>query len=271
MEIRNHVIYDPGGNKISYSQTPNRNGLYVPQYLVMHYTAATTMQSTINWFQNPNAQVSAHLLIGRDGAVHQFAPFNVVTWHAGRSSWRGLNGLNRHSIGIELVNGGRLVRQGAHWICPGDRKRVPDDDVLLAVHKNENQVSGWHEYTAPQLEVCLRIASLLVSTYRLQDVLGHDDISPLRKSDPGPAFPMSSFRARALRRQDEALNVYVTATDLNIRSGPGTGYSVLARPLPAGTKVLSLKQEGNWSFVEVLDVVHGKVHLEGWVARRYLV
>ncbi|RDV16759.1 N-acetylmuramoyl-L-alanine amidase [Pontibacter diazotrophicus] len=271
MEIKNHVLYDPDNTRITYSHTPNRSGLYVPKYLVMHYTAVTTMQSTVNWFQNPNAQASAHLLIGRDGAIHQFAPFNVVTWHAGRSSWRGLSGLNWHSIGIELVNGGRLVRKGAKWVCPVDGRPVPDDNVVMAVHKNENQVAGWHEYTEQQLEVSLHIASLLVNAYNLQDVLGHEDISPLRKSDPGPAFPMSSFRARAMGRRDETLDEYVTSTDLNIRSGPGAGYSVLSRPLPAGTRVLSLKQEGNWSFVEVLDVVHGIMDLEGWVARKYLV
>lgn len=271
MEIVNHVLHAPEGNRISYSQTPNRSGLYVPRYLVMHYTAATTMQSTISWFQNPHAQASAHLLIGRDGAVHQFAPFNVVTWHAGRSSWRGLTGLNRHAIGIELVNGGRLMPKGAQWVCPVDMRTVPEEDVRMAVHRNESHVSAWHEYTEQQLEVCLQIASLLVNTYGLQDVLGHDDIAPLRKSDPGPAFPMSSFRARAMGRRDETLDTYITSTDLNIRSGPGAGYSLLAKPLPAGTNVFSLKQEGNWAFVEVLNVVHGITDLEGWVSRKYLV
>lgn len=271
MEIRNHLLYASSGISFSYSQTPNRNGLYDPKYLVLHYTAATTMASTINWFQYPHAQASAHLLVGRDGAVHQFAPFNVVTWHAGRSSWRGLSGLNRHAIGIEMVNGGRLVQKGGQWFCPIDKRPVPAEDVLMAVHKNEGRTAAWHEYTEPQLEVCLEIASLLVSTYNLQDVLGHDDISPLRKSDPGPAFPMSSFRARAMGRRDETLDEYVTATNLNIRSGPGAGYALLSEPLPAGTRVLSLKQEGNWAFVEVLDVVHGQMDLEGWVARKYLV
>ena len=271
MEIINHLLYASDGVQISYSQTPNRNGLYNPKYLVLHYTAATTMASTINWFQNPQAQASAHLLIGRDGAVHQFAPFNVVTWHAGRSSWKGTEWLNRHAIGIELVNGGRLARKGEQWICPVDNRPVRPEDVLMAVHKNENQVAAWHKYTARQLEVTLKIASLLVDRYNLQDVLGHDDVSPIRKSDPGPAFPMSSFRTRAMGRRDNTLEEYITATDLNIRSGPGSGYGLVARPLPAGTNVFSLKQEGNWAFVEVLDVVHGITNLEGWVAQKYLV
>ena len=173
-------------------------------------------------FLNPTAQASAHLVIAADGAVTQCAPFNVVTWHAGRSQWKGLHGLNQFSIGIEIVNGGRLERRGEKWTCPVDKVTIPDDDVVMAMHKNETQVAAWHEYTSKQLEVSLQIAAALVSHYGLQDVLGHDDISPMRKSDPGPAFPMSSFRAKAMGRKDDTMDEYVTADKLNIRSGAGT-------------------------------------------------
>lgn len=270
MKIKNHLLYNKDGNQVSYHPTPNKGGKYIPQFLVMHYTAATTTQSTLSWFLNKNANASAHLLIGRDGAVFQFAPFNVVCWHAGESRWGGIVGLNKHSIGIELVNGGRLTNQGNQFICPVGKKSVPHDNVMLATHKNETIESAWHEYTELQLEVSQEIAALLVNGYDLKDVLGHDDIAPIRKSDPGPAFPMKSFRSKAMGRKNQALDEYVTTNNLNIRSGPGTGFSTLTQPLASGTRVLMLKREGNWSFVEVLDGSDGVMDLEGWVFTRYL-
>lgn len=270
MKILNHLLYDDQGKQVSYKATPNKGAKYVPQYLIMHYTAATTAESAINWFMRSVAQASAHLLIGGDGAITQFAPFNVVAWHAGTSIWNGLIGLNKHSIGIELVNAGRLSKAGDKCFCPVDKKEVKSDDIEMAVHKNETKESAWQEYTDKQLEVSVEIAALLVKFYRLKDVLGHDDIAPFRKSDPGPAFPMNSFRSRALGRKDESLDTYETSASLNIRSGPGTSYNMLADPLPPKTQVIILKRERNWSFVEVIDIVDGQMDLEGWVFSKYL-
>lgn len=270
MQINNHLLFNDDGTQVNFQATPNKGGKYKPGYLVMHYTAATTAKSSINWFLNPNAKASAHLLIARDGTITQFAPFNIVTWHAGESRWSGINGLNQHSIGIELTNGGRLMKTGNTWVCPVDQKKVPATEVILAVHKNETAESGWQKYTQAQLDAALEIAALLVNTYGLKDVIGHDDISPLRKSDPGPAFPMKSFRSRAVGRQDEPRDEYVTSTELNIRSGPGTTFNTISPPLPAGTKVLVLKTEGTWSFAEVLDTVHNIMDLEGWVSSKFL-
>jgi N-acetylmuramoyl-L-alanine amidase len=121
------------------------------------------------------------------------------------------------------------------------------------------------------MDMALETTALLVKHYGLVDVLGHEDISPIRKSDPGPAFPMSSFRSRAMGRANESQDEYETGTVLNIRSGPGTNYGPLTDPLPKGTKVVVLKTEGTWSFVEVNAVVHGVMDLEGWVSTKYLI
>lgn len=271
MQIKNHLLFDNNGKQVNFQATPNKGGKYTPEYLVMHYTAATTAQSSINWFLNPNAQASAHLLIARDGIVTQFAPFNIITWHAGKSEWKGLNGLNGHSIGIELTNGGRLTKTGNAWVCPVDQKKVPATEVIMATHKNETAESAWQNYTPAQLDISVEIAALLVSTYGLKDVVGHDDISPLRKSDPGPAFPMGSFRSKAMGRKDENLDDYFTSTELNIRSGAGTQFEPLkGSPLPQGTKVTVLKTEGTWSFVDVADTINGIMDLEGWVSSKFL-
>jgi len=272
MQIKNNLLFNDDGSQVSFTSTPNKRGAFTPQYLVIHYTAVTTFESTLNHFQNPNADASAHLLIGRDGCITQFAPFNIVTFHAGKSQWKGLVGLNEFAIGIELVNGGRLVKSGDKFVCPVDQKRIPDSEVIVATHKNETQPAAWHQYTAEQLETLIAIATLLVKTYNLKDVVGHDDIAPIRKSDPGPAFPMSSVRSRAMGRQNESIDEFVTSDNLNIRSGPGTTFNTLIEnPLPKGTKVLVLKTEGNWSFVDVQETVNGVMDLEGWVSSKFLV
>lgn len=270
MQIKDHLLFNDDGTQLNFSDTPNKGGKYTPQYLVMHYTAATTTASTVNWFLNPIAQASAHILIARDGSITQFAPFNVVCWHAGRSQWKGLVGMNKFAIGIELVNGGRLMQSGSKWICPVDQREVPVNQVIMATHKNESSESGWHEYTDKQLEAAIEIAALLVTTYQLKDVIGHEDIAPGRKSDPGPAFPMRSFRSRAIGRRDDTLDESVTAVALNIRSGPGTSFPLLTSPLPAGTKVLVLKTEGTWSFVEVQETIDNIMDLEGWISSKFL-
>lgn len=270
MKIINHLLHSENGNQVTFKATPNKGGKYIPRYLIMHYTAATTEQSAISWLISPIAQASAHLIIGREGIITQLVPFNIIAWHAGKSTWTGLVGMNKFSIGIELVNAGRLSKIGENIICPVDKKQINKDDILIATHKNEKQESLWHEYTEKQLEVSSEVAALLVSTYDLLDIVGHEDVSPIRKSDPGPAFPMKSFRSRAMGRKNEDLDSYLTLSTLNIRSGPGTIFDMLSKPLPQGTHVTVLKTEGNWSFVQVDDFIHGLMDLEGWVFTKFL-
>ena len=271
MNITDHFLYNDEGQRVPYYPTPNKGKKLEPVFLVMHYTAATTAASTLSWFQKKEAKASAHLVIDRDGRVYQFAPFNVVTWHAGQSNWHGINGLNQYAIGIELVNGGKLLRTQSGWICPVDRRPVPIEDVILARHPNETSEAGWHEYTSQQIEAAVNIGALLARKYNLQDVMGHEDIAPYRKCDPGPAFPMGSFRSRVLGRRQDDLETLQTSTAVNIRSGAGSEYSPLCAALPAGIRVQVLRRSGNWSCVSVLEPVHNLNDLEGWIYSKYLV
>lgn len=270
MKITNNLLYHDANKPVEFKLTPNKSGRFRPHYLVMHYTAATLAKGSINWFLNKDAKASAHLLIDRDGTITQFAAFDTITWHAGESKWNGLVGLNKYSIGIELVNGGRLMRSAGSWICPVDKKAVPEADIVIARHRNEAVETAWHAYPEVQLQTAFEVASLLVKTYGLKDVLGHDDIAPHRKTDPGPAFPMGSFRSRALGRKENEELYHTTTTEVNIRSGAGTQFAPLTKPLPKGIKVQVLKREGNWSFVEVEDTVHSLNDLEGWIFSKYL-
>ena len=209
-------------------------------------------------------------MIGRDGVVSQMVPFDRVAWHAGRGQWEGLTGLNAYAIGIELDNAGRLTRNGDRWTAWFGTEYA-DEDVLVAVHKNESAASGWHRYTSIQLDAAVEAANLIVVTYGLLDVVGHDDIAPQRKSDPGPAFPMASFRSRVLGREEDGEPVYRTTARLNIRSGPGTDNPpVKGSPLPLATRDEILSESGSWRFVDVEGTVNNLMDLQGWVHGRYL-
>ncbi|MBP8215845.1 MAG: N-acetylmuramoyl-L-alanine amidase [Propionivibrio sp.] len=275
MKIQNHRLIADDGTPVRYVETPNKGGLMTPEYLIMHYTAGSSAEGSVSWMCNPAAKAAAHLVIGRDGSLTQLAPFNRITWHAGKSEWEGRSGLNGFSIGIELDNAGKLERVGSRWISAVSKRAYPDDDVLVANHKHDRPGTppiGWHEYGEEQLEVAAQVGLLLMEKYALKDVLGHEDIAPGRKSDPGPAFPMASFRARLMGRADDEVEHYVTTSALNVRAGPGTEFAALpGSPLPSGTRVALLEQQGLWWRVDVLDTVSGVMDLVGWCHSRYLV
>lgn len=272
MKIENHLLYKDDNTPYPYRSSPNKGGTLEPRYLVMHYTAGPNAAHAINWLVNPQAQASAHLVIARDGSITQLVPFNIKAWHAGQSQWQGLRGLNNYSIGIELDNAGPLTRKGDVWYAWfGDT--YPNEQVVEATHKNETSPRGWQLYTPEQLFSALEVSSLLVQYYKLEDIVGHDDIAPGRKSDPGPAFPMDTFRSRVFGRGDseEDNAVFQTTSELNIRVGPGSNYDALpASPLPKGTRMTILEKNGLWRKVDVLDTVKGFMDIEGWVHSRYI-
>jgi len=263
MRIQDHLLR---GKSIACQDTPNRGGLIEPLYLVFHFTAGSSAQSSADWLCNPRAKASAHVVLGRDGSLWQLAPFNAKTWHAGTSHWDGFSGLNSRSIGIELDNAGRLSKAGSvyrSWF----QAEYPESEVILARHKHEQASDYWHAYTRAQIEKAFDLALLLVEEYSLRDILGHDDIAPRRKSDPGPAFPLSNLRARLFGRSEEEDEAYeVTADFLNIRLGPGIGYAKAGPALSKGTRLSILERRDRWSLVDVQD----SEDTEGWVANRFI-
>ena len=194
MEIRDHLLVAGPDEPIAHHPSPNQSSLITPRFLLMHYTAGRTLDGAVAWMSSEESKVSAHLVIGREGEIVQLVAFNRRAWHAGPSRWGHLEGMNLYAIGIELVNAGKLHsrRDGAWFDAQGEV--VPDEEVRVARHRHEGGTAGWHRYTEPQFEAAVRVGRLLCSTYRLSDILGHDDVSPNRKTDPGPAFPMAIFR-----------------------------------------------------------------------------
>lgn len=270
MQIKNHKLVDDSDAAVPFVESPNKGGALTPRYLVMHFTAGASAEGSIKWLCNPDAQASAHLVIARSGVITQLVPFNKVAWHAGQSRWQGLSGLNQHSIGIEMDNaGGPLKRVTGGWQAWFGTV-YPSSEVLEAEHKFGGGMAGWHLYTPQQLEAARLVAALLVKEYELLDVIGHDDIAPTRKTDPGPAFPMESIRSAAMGRKEDDDRNGTTTTDLNIRSGPTASYPTLDKsPLKKGTKLNIIGREGKWLYVEVLKP-GGAPDLTGWVHGDYV-
>lgn len=156
------VLYQ-NGVKVIQRPSPNHGGVIVPRFTIIHYTAAKTAESAISWMVSPQSKVAAHLHIDRLGNVVQLLKLNVRGQHAGESQWTDGNGklivgLNSHSIGIELQN------------------------------------TGTEQYTPIQLQQNIDVCKALNIEYPIEEILGHSDIAPGRKIDPGKQFPMESLR-----------------------------------------------------------------------------
>lgn len=265
LRIQNHRLV---GENVSFKQTPNVGGALVPRYVVMHYTAGRSLESSVQSLctQKPQGNASAHVVLGRDGRIVQLAPFNVITWHAGVSQWNGITGLNPHAIGIEMDNAGLLHQEGDRFVSWFGQE-YPARDVVVAAHRHGGGPQPWHAYTEVQIARALELCELLVAQYGLQDVLGHEDIARGRKTDPGPAFPLAAVKARALGRGTDAQpRMMVTASQLNIRNGPGAEFPPVAPALKRGTELLLIEPRDRWSHVAVV----GETDLEGWVSNDFI-
>ena len=150
--VKNHLLYKEG-KQVNWQTSPNiSNSLIKPELIVIHYTGDNSLQGALSWLCAPEAKVSAHLVIAKTGVVWQLVPFNLRAWHAGQSSWNGRGDCNSWSIGIENVGLG-------------------------------------DEWPEAQIEANKLIVAALVAHYGITEVVGHSDIAPGRKVDPGPRYP----------------------------------------------------------------------------------
>jgi N-acetylmuramoyl-L-alanine amidase len=192
--IRNHKFID-----VPAHPSPNFGGVIEPQYLIIHYTANGSLSETIRHFNKASSEVSAHIVIDRDGTVVQCVSFDRAAWHCGVSRWDDLAGMNGHTIGIELVNWGRLkYRDGKYYTWAG--QEVPQSQTVWLPRKVDGKAYFWQTYTDAQVHACFDVAAAIVKEYGLMGILGHDDISPRRKDDPGPAFDMTGLREYVARK-----------------------------------------------------------------------
>jgi N-acetylmuramoyl-L-alanine amidase len=270
MKIINHRLHHDDGTPYAFRASPHTGPVIKPRWLVMHYTASANASGAINWFADPQSKVSAHIVIAKDGTITQCVPFNRRANHAGKSTWKNVVGLNSHSIGIELDGYGFLGEIGPGKWKFGS-KSIPDSDVVVATHKFGSPKGGWPKYPQAQMDAAQELAKLLVKEYALEDVIGHDDISPGRKQDPGPSFPMDSFRAAAKSGTQapgglKPIARFRVKTTLNVRSGPGASNPTVAgSPLQPDTIVRATEDQAGWKRI----TAEGS-SVSGWVSAQFL-
>lgn len=203
MKIKNHLLFQDD-KQVSYKATPNLGGpLSKPTVIIMHDTAGRLeAKSSVDWLTNKAAKASAHLVVGRNpGEVWQLAPFNKQTWHAGKSVYKGRSGVNQFGIGIEFVNPGKLNSGGRAWF--GQSFNLKEYGIERA--KSEYHGDGWWmPYTPFQISFAVEISNLLMEQYEtITDISTHYIISPKRKVDVNPLFPLDYVRSRAFGRADD--------------------------------------------------------------------
>lgn len=141
--------------------SPNHNerpGRRPPDMLVLHYTGMRTAAEALDRLCDPAAQVSAHYTVDEDGTVYAHVPEDRRAWHAGVAWWQGETDVNGTSIGIEIVNPGHEF--------------------------------GYRPFPEAQMQAVLALSQAIVERYRIRPsrVVGHSDVAPERKTDPGELF-----------------------------------------------------------------------------------
>lgn len=233
-------------------------GLMNPKFVVMHYTAGWSARSAFGALRS--RRVSWHVTVDRDGSVHQHMAMNSRAWHAGPSEYGGYSGLNSHSIGIEFVNPGFLRPTRGGYIDAYNNVRTADDVGPVVSASNARVGSGtffWPVYPSAQIEAGLRVLDAILGFYRIIDVVSHEEIDTRGwKTDPGPAFPMRAFKALLPERAQTHEEMVVTASRLNVRSGPGVEYA-RESTLREGASVKVVSRKGDWVRIGSDEWVHG--------------
>lgn len=140
--------------------SPNFDERLLPiTMLVLHYTGMVDGPSAVERLRDPEAKVSAHYVVEEDGTVIRMVAEEKRAWHAGRSHWRGVSDINSASVGIEIVNPGHEF--------------------------------GYRPFATEQMESVVRLVAQIKQRYDIGrgNVVGHSDIAPRRKRDPGELFP----------------------------------------------------------------------------------
>lgn len=157
--------------EIVLSPSPNfddRGPGFTVDMLVLHYTGMETKEAALARLRDEKAEVSAHYLIDEDGNVHRLVDERNRAWHAGVASWRGRTDINARSIGIELVN------PGHEW--------------------------GYREFPEAQIRELEAVCHGVLARHPIpaRNVVGHSDVAPTRKTDPGELFPWQRLASKGI-------------------------------------------------------------------------
>ncbi len=171
---------------------PRPDGIPVDM-LVLHYTGMARPGAALAWLCRPESEVSAHYLVEENGAVYQLVAEERRAWHAGVAAWRGQRDINGQSIGIEIVNPGHEF--------------------------------GYRAFPQAQVETVVALCQDIMGRHPIvpRNVVGHSDVAPGRKQDPGELFPWQDLAAAGIGLWPEpATEVRNSFEDLLI----GFGYAL---------------------------------------------
>ena len=272
MQIKDHRLKNGNVKFVPTKKHGIKFGINLPDTIIVHYTATRSVEAAVDTLAKSEKKASAHLVVGKNDEIVQIVDFDTIAWHAGISEYKGRKGFNKYSIGIEIDNPGWLKRTGNRFTTWYE-KEVDISDVVEARHRNpETDERFWHRYTEKQIEVVEEICETLASTYDIKHILGHEEISPGRKQDPGPAFPLDKIRNNILaadRDQEEGAKdefpidgVVNVNNSLNIRALPFAGAEKVARPIRNKQKVTIIEEENGWYRV--------RTEITGWVSKKYI-
>jgi len=138
---------------------PKKRVIKKIKFIIFHYTGMKSESGAINRLTKIQSEVSSHYLIKNNGEIVKLVPDLYIAWHAGKSSWKNLKSLNQSSIGIEITNPGHNF--------------------------------SYKKFSKKQILSILRLSKFLIKKYKInpKNILGHSDIAPQRKKDPGEKFP----------------------------------------------------------------------------------
>ena len=136
--------------------------------IVLHYTGMQSERESIIRLCSSRSKVSSHFVISRKGKIYRLVKDNHIAWHAGKSCWGKFKNLNKNSIGIELVNKGHRF--------------------------------GYTSFSKKQILSLIKICKNLLRKYKIKNrnIIGHSDIAPLRKKDPGKKFPWKELASKKI-------------------------------------------------------------------------
>ena len=152
MALKTTLNYSPNFN-------PKKRICKQIKFIIFHYTGMKSEKEAINILTKIQSEVSCHYLIKNNGEIIKIVPDLYIAWHAGKSSWKNYKSLNQNSIGIEVTN--------------------PGHDL------------GYKKFSKKQISSLLKLTKFLTKKYNISSnsILGHSDIAPNRKKDPGEKFP----------------------------------------------------------------------------------
>jgi len=172
--------------------------------IIIHYTGMQSERESIKRLTSLSSKVSCHYLINRSGKVFRLVQDKNIAWHAGKSMWGKYKNLNKNSIGIELVNKGHRY--------------------------------GYQAFTRIQIKRLVELCKYLKRKYKIKNklILGHSDIAPLRKADPGEKFPwgylsskgVGTYPGKIMKKEKFQKNNNISMLFYNLRI---IGYRYLKR------------------------------------------